>query len=273
MPELPEVKTVRRALAPRLLHRTVEEAEIVNARVIAAPCPEEFARLVKGQTIKNFLRRGKFLRLLFASGDSLVVHLRMTGCLTVEPKDAPCEKHTHAVFYLDDGNALRYEDARRFGRFWFIKKGEKDVSGMEKLGIEPFDGALNAKYLRNKSGKSKKPVKEMLLDQSVVAGIGNIYADEILFAAKIRPDRPCGALTGEELERLAAAIPERLSFFIEKNAVTFEEYSAGKGKEYRNTPHFHVYGKAGEPCPVCGAPLQRAVIGGRSSVFCPHCQR
>ena len=113
----------------------------------------------------------------------------------------------------------------------------------------------------------------MLLDQRIVAGIGNIYSDEILFAAGIRPDRPCADLTEDELERLAEVIPERLTFFVEKNAISFEEYALSKGKDYRNTPFLQVYGKGGKPCPVCGNTLHRLVLGGRSSVFCPHCQR
>ena len=113
----------------------------------------------------------------------------------------------------------------------------------------------------------------MLLDQSIVAGIGNIYSDEILFAAGIRPDRPCDTLTDGEFERLAAVIPERLNYFIGKNAISFDEYVLSKGKDYRNTPYLQVYGKGGEPCPVCGNTLQRIVIGGRSSVFCQHCQK
>lgn len=225
-----------------------------------------------GQSIAAFARRGKFLRLLFDSGDSLTVHLRMTGCLTVEPQTAPTEKHTHVILTLDDGE-LRYDDVRRLGKMWFIRCGEEDISGAKELGIEPFDGALNAAYLRGNCKNSKKPVKTTLLDQSIVAGIGNIYSDEILFAAHIRPDRLCNTLTESDFERLAAVIPERLSYFIEKNAISFEEYELSKGKDYRNTPYLRVYGKGGEPCPVCGETLQRLVLGGRSSVFCPHCQR
>ena len=141
-----------------------------------------------GQSIAAFARRGKFLRLLFDSGDSLTVHLRMTGCLTVEPQTAPTEKHTHVILTLDDGE-LRYEDVRRLGKMWFIRCGEEDISGANELGIEPFDGALNAAYLRGNCKNSKKPVKTMLLDQSIVAGIGNIYSDKILFAAHMHCQR------------------------------------------------------------------------------------
>ena len=273
MPELPEVETVRRVLAPHLLKKTITEVQVHHAQVIAAPSPEQFAESVTEQTIAAFSRRGKFLRLLFESGDHLTVHLRMTGSLTIEPQTAPVEKHTHVVLALDDGSELRYEDVRRLGKLWFARRGEEDISGTAKLGIEPFDDSLTAEYLRKKSHSSKKPVKSMLLDQSIVAGIGNIYSDEILFASGIRPDRPCSALTDGDFERLASAIPERLQFFIEKNAVSFEEYRSSKGRDYRNTPYLRVYGKGGEPCPACGNALQRLVLGGRSSVFCPHCQK
>ncbi len=272
MPELPEVETVRRVLEPRLLNKTIKEVEIHNAQVIAAPAPERFAEGVTGQKIAAFMRRGKFLRLLFEGGDRLTVHLRMTGCLTIEPHTAPSKKHTHVIFTLDDGE-LRYEDVRRLGRMWFARRGEEDISGVKELGVEPFDEELSAAYLRSNCKNSKKPAKSMLLDQSVVAGIGNIYSDEILFAAGIRPDRACSTLTDGDFEHLAAVIPERLNFFIEKNAISFEEYESSKGKDYRNTPYLRVYGKAGSPCPACGNILQRIVIGGRSSVFCPHCQK
>ncbi len=273
MPELPEVETVRRVLEPYLLKKTITGVQIHNAQVIAAPSPEQCIAGMTGQSIAAFARHGKFLRLLFESGDYLTIHLRMTGCLTVQPQTVPTEKHTHIVIALDDGNELRYQDVRRLGKLWFARHGEEDISGAKELGIEPFDSALNAVFLQDKCRNSKKPVKSMLLDQSIVAGIGNIYSDEILFAAGIRPDKPCNMLTDSDFERLAAAIPERLAFFIEKNAISFEEYALSKGKDYRNTPYLCVYGRGGEPCLVCGTTLQRLVLGGRSSVFCPHCQR
>lgn len=273
MPELPEVETVRRVLEPHLSNKKITEVRIHNAQVIASPSPEQFIAGVTGQSIAAFTRRGKYLQLLFESGDYLTIHLRMTGCLTIERQTAPTEKHTHVVIALDDGSQMRYEDVRRLGKMWFARSGEEDISGANQLGIEPFDGALNAAYLRGKCQNSRKPVKTMLLDQSIVAGIGNIYSDEILFAAHIRPDRPCNTLTDSDFERLAATIPERLNYFIEKNAMSFEEYTISKGKDYRNTPFLCVYGKGGEPCPICGETLQRIIIGGRSSVFCQNCQK
>ena len=272
MPELPEVETVRAVLAPRLTAEKITDVQIRNPQILADRTPEEFTACVKGQMITGLSRKGKFLRLQL-SGGTITVHLRMTGCLFLKPHAAPLEKHTHVSFLLEDGNELRYEDVRRFGKFWFTKNGESDTSGADNLGIEPFDRALTAQYLQKKCGSSKRAVKQALLDQSIIAGIGNIYSDEILFSAGIRPDRPCNTLSAQEFAKLAAIIPERLEFFIEKNSISFEEYLKSNGKEYRNTPFLQVYGKAGFPCPVCGGTLQRIVLAGRSSVFCPHCQQ
>ena len=219
-------------------------------------------------------RRGKFLIFRLESGERIIIHLRMTGCLLLAPADYPEEKHTHIVFLLNNGKELRFSDTRRFGRFWLLQKGEADIySGIEKSGKDPLAPGFNAEYLSARLGKRKKSIKECLLEQGVIAGIGNIYSDEILFAARIYPARPANSLTGDEWKRLASVIPERLSFFVEKNEMTPEEYLETKGQDYRNTPFLQVYGHEGEPCPVCGEFLRRIVIGGRSSIFCPHCQK
>ena len=241
--------------------------------MIAHPAAVEFGQAVAGQTIDGMGRRGKFLQILIKGGYTLVLHLRMTGCLLLTPSDYPLEKHTHVIFHLRDGRELRFIDTRRFGRFWLIRSRKDDTySSIDRLGPEPFGARLSAEYLRASLGRRKRPIKDCLLDQGVVAGIGNIYSDEILFTVKIRPDRPANSLTTEEWQRLAAAIPKRLSYFTETNATTPEEYLAGRGQDYRNTPFLQVYGREGEPCPVCGNVLHRVVIAGRSSVFCPCCQ-
>ena len=198
----------------------------------------------------------------------------MTGCLLVTPAAYPEEKHTHIIFRLNSGKELRFADTRRFGRFWLLRQGETDTyTGIEKLGAEPFDPGFSGEYLSTRLGKRKKAIKECLLEQSVIAGIGKIYSDEILFAARIHPERPANTLTKEEWNRLASVIPERLAFFIEKNETTPEEYLAAKGQDYRNTPFLQFYGHSGEPCPNCGESLCRMVIGGRSSIYCPNCQK
>lgn len=273
MPELPEVETIRRVLEPQVKGLSIERVIVSRAEVIAHPPAEKFCQALTGQTIAVIARRGKFLVLTLNSGDRIILHLRMTGCLLAAPADCPEEKHTHVVFHLSGGTELRFSDIRRFGRFWLVRAGEKDTySGIDKLGLEPFDAGLTADYLERHLGKRKKSIKECLLDQSVIAGIGNIYSDEILFAAEIHPARPAGSLTHAAWERLAAGIPERLNYFIGKNALTPEEYLQSRGQDYRNTPFLRVYGHGGEPCPKCGAVLCRMTIGGRGSVFCPACQ-
>ena len=271
MPELPEVETIRRVLLPYLKNAVIESARVDDA-AIAYPSPARFVGLVEGQRIKDIERRGKFLRFVLEKG-VMTLHLRMTGCLTLVPQGTPDPPHLRAVFFLSSGRRLNFEDVRRFGRLWFTSAGEADVSGAEKLGIEPFDGALTVEFLAEKCKNRKRTVKQLLLDQSVIAGIGNIYSDEILFSAGIRPDRTCASLEREELARLAAAIPERLEYFVEKNALDLKEHNAGKGREYRNTPFLQVYGRGGEKCVKCAEELQRIVICGRSSIFCPHCQK
>jgi len=274
MPELPEVETVRRILEPQLAGRRVETVEIRNPQIIAYPDAEQFAECLRNQTIAEMSRRGKFLTIHFAGGDRLCLHLRMTGQLLVMAADAPVEKHTHLLMSLSDGSQLRYIDVRRFGRFWYFRQGEVDsITGQAKLGPEPSDPAVTAAYLQEKLGSRKKAVKEALLDQTVVAGIGNIYADEILFTAGIYPGTKCAALTEQDWEMLAEKIPEIISWGIDANEMTPEEYLAGKGQDYRNISGLRAYGRAGQPCTVCGSTMEKVTVGGRTSCFCPNCQR
>ena len=274
MPELPEVETIKNMIGPQVQGLMVKEAVIRRPEVVARPSAGEFCTRLKGQTFGRMERRGKFLIFTLDSGCAVVLHLRMTGCLLFAPAELPEEKHTHLVFRFCGGKELRFSDTRRFGRFWLIQKGETDTySGIGKLGIEPLSPECNAEYLRMRLGKRKKAIKECLLDQRVVAGIGNIYSDEILFVAGLHPARPADSLTEEDWARLAAVLPERLSYFIEKNKTTPEEYLKTKGQDYRNTPFLQVYGRQGQACPSCGEPLRRAVIGGRGSTFCPNCQK
>ena len=274
MPELPEIETVKSVIEPQIQGLTIGNVTVNRPEVIAYPTAKAFRDLLTGQTISRMGRRGKFLTITLGSGDYIVLHLRMTGCLLLTPADFPQEKHTHIVLLLSNEKELRFSDTRRFGRFWLLQNGESDTySGIDKLGIEPLSSELTAEYLTAHFGKRKKTVKECLLDQNVVAGIGNIYSDEILFAAGIYPARPANSLKRVEWEQLAATLPERLSYFIEVNKTTPEEYLETKGPDYRNTPFLQVYGQEGKPCPKCGEILCRMVIGGRSSVYCPACQK
>lgn len=291
MPELPEVETIKRVIEPQIKGLVIEKAIVRRPEVVAHPAADAFCQLLTGQVISHMTRRGKFLTILLESGDRIILHLRMTGGLLLTPSNYPEEKHTHIVLRLKthvekerlseqdsmETNhclELRFSDMRRFGRFWLIGKDEKDTySGTHKLGIEPLTESVTSEYLHVHFGKRKKTVKECLLDQSAIAGIGNIYSDEILFAAGIYPARPAISLSAKEWETLAAVIPERISYFIETNKISPEEYLQTKGRDYRNTPFLQVYGHAGSPCPKCQETLCRMVIGGRSSVYCPACQK
>ena len=274
MPELPEVEMVKNAVAPRLCSRRIERLELPDPSVCGHPEAETFKRSAAGRTFASVARRGKFLSFLLAGGGEIVVHLRMTGVLLACERDFPEEPHTRAVFHLSGGTQLRFANMRRFGRLWLIEADEEDrFTGMAKLGAEPFDPCLTPLWLKEKLGSSRRAIKTCLLDQSVVAGIGNIYSDEILFAARIHPQRPACSLSASEWKRLVETIPRLMQFHVEHTACAPEEYLRTRGREYRNTPYLRVYGHAGEPCPNCGAKLERVVIGGRSSVFCPKCQR
>ncbi len=274
MPEMPEVETIKRVLEPQLKGLMITKVTLKRPEIAAYPDAERFCARLGGQTISHMERRGKYLMIWLESQDRIILHLRMTGCLLLAPADIPEEKHTHIIFRLSDGRELRFSDTRRFGRFWLLQKDEADTySGAGKLGIEPFDTKLTASYLYSHLGSRKKAVKGCLLDQSIIAGIGNIYADEILFAAGIYPARPANSLNLREWEKLAAVIPERLVYFIEKNEITPEEYLISKGRDYRNTPFLQIYGHEGSPCPVCETVFRRIVVGGRSSVYCPACQK
>lgn len=274
MPELPEVETVRRILEPQLRGRVVTGLDVHHPAVLAHPAPEAFRHAVRSARIGELGRRGKFLLVRLDGGAALVIHLRMTGQLLLTPPDYPMKAHTHAVFRLDNGNELRFVDTRRFGRLWLLGAEERDTfTGIHKLGPEPFDETFGAAYLERTLGKRHIAVKQALLDQAAVAGIGNIYADESLFAANLHPLRPTDSIRRAEWKRLAAAIPQVLDKAIADNAMTPEEYLAGEGAEYRNTPFFQVYGRAGQACPRCGTVLERIKIAGRGSCYCPRCQK
>ena len=204
----------------------------------------------------------------------MVVHLRMTGKLLVTPPKMIEEKHTHVIMSLSNNQQLRYIDSRSFGRFWLIKKDEEDTfTGMSKLGIEPFDPKLNADYLKSKIGKRSKPIKEMLHDQSIVAGIGNIYSDEILFYCCIYPAKLCKDLNDDEWRKLAEGIPYIMNWGLEIDKTTPERFLSERNEGYTKIELLKAYGHEGKPCPNCGTKLKRIIIYGRSSCYCSNCQR
>lgn len=273
MPELPEVETVRSVLSPQLRGRRINDVSAVRPEVLAHPTPEEFIRLVKSARFGEAGRRGKFLLFPLSGGAEIILHLRMTGSLVCAEADQPRSPHTHVIFHLDAGPELRFSDVRRFGRLWLKQAGEQDnFSGVEKLGPEPFDEIFSAEYLKQKLGARRITIKQGLLDQTVVAGVGNIYSDEALYSSKINPGRPTQDITGREWHRLAETVPLILTRAINKNRVSPKEYAAMKNGEYKYND-FAVYGREGQACACCGALIKRVKIAGRSSFSCPKCQK
>lgn len=273
MPELPEIETVRRIIGPQVIGRTIVSVSADRPKLVVHPTLEEYRKALLGLSFTGADRRGKALLLKLDHG-TLILRFGMTGQLVKVPEGFPDEKHTHLVFGLDDGSELRYIDQRMFGRTCFIRSGETDsYSGIGHMGIEPFDDALTADFLKDRVGKREMSIKEALLDQTVVTGIGNIWGDEILFRCNLCPETPCNRVPDRKWKLLAEQIPLTMEFAIEKNAVTPEEYLEGMGRKYYDIEYLQVYGRKDHPCLVCGTPVRRSALGGRSSYWCPKCQK
>lgn len=274
MPELPEIETVRRVVGPQILGCRIASVSVNRDKIVGYPDRDIFTESLKGRTFVSADRKGKGLILNLDDGSRLIIRFGMTGQLIVVPSGFPEEKHTHVDILLEDGRSLWYIDPRMFGKVWLIPAGEDDVhSGLAKLGVEPFDECVTWKFLKEKLGKRGITIKEALLDQSVIAGIGNIWSDEMLFRARICPETPCNSVSDAKWKRLAPVIPEIMNFGIEKNEITPEEYLEGKGRKYYDIDYLVAYGHEGDPCPICNSIFRKSTLGGRSSCWCPKCQK
>jgi formamidopyrimidine-DNA glycosylase len=275
MPELPEVENTVRDLKPLLVGRRVLAVQILWPRLVYGKAPEAFAVELTGRQIVNTDRRGKYLLFPLDNGRTWVVHLRMTGQLHLVPAQAEVERHVHALLDLDNGQQLRYRDARKFGRFYLVDEPESVVG---KLGPEPLSEAFTPLELFNRLQGRRTAIKTLLLDQRVVAGLGNIYADEALFVAGIDPRRPARTLTQADCNRLHTAIRQTLATAIREGGSSLggsalTNYRRPIGVQGRFQQRHQVYQLAGQPCPICGAPIERIKLAQRSTHFCPHCQR
>ncbi|MCS7220588.1 MAG: bifunctional DNA-formamidopyrimidine glycosylase/DNA-(apurinic or apyrimidinic site) lyase [Anaerolineae bacterium] len=270
MPELPEVEIYARELRAYLVGRRITDVAIWWPGAIVAPSAEVFPSAARGQQIINVTRRGKYLLMPLASGASLVIHLRMTGNLSVRPAHYPIERHTHVVLWLDDGQALHFNDPRKFGRLWLVDDAEELVG---KLGPEPLDGAFTPQELAARLRGRTASIKAALLDQTCIAGIGNIYADEALFAARIDPRRPANSLDYGNVLRLHAAIRSVLAEAIRAGGSTLRNYRPPMTGQGHFQEKFQVVRRADQPCPACGTPIVRIRLAQRSTYFCPQCQR
>jgi formamidopyrimidine-DNA glycosylase len=271
VPELPEVETVVRDLRPHLEGRQIRSL-VVGKRRLRRPWSPKWTPLLPGRTITGVHRRGKWIQIALDDDRQLLVHLGMTGQLTIQPAGAPLADHTHLVFTLGDGQHLHFRDVRRFGSATlFADAGELQrffkASG---LGPEPFE--LEAKAWRRSLGGTQRCLKACLLDQRLVAGVGNIYADESLFEARLHPARVAARLTPAQARRLHEAIVVVLNRAIARRGSSIQNYVGGSGLkgEYQN--EFRVYGRADQPCPRCRRPIQRIRLAGRSTHFCCRCQ-
>jgi len=274
VPELPEVETIVSDLRPHLLGRTILTGELLFPSIVRYPEPEEFIDSIAGARIESVGRRGKFI--LIGLGDELrlVVHLGMTGQVRLVAADSPVEKHTHVVLTLDDTRQLRYRDPRRFGRLLLGTEQELlESKTMPRLGPEPIDPGFAAGELYRRLRGRRTSLKAVLLDQGSIAGVGNIYADESLHRAGLRPDRQAGSLSRKSVQRLHDSLRESLQVAIENRGSSVDTYRDAWGEVGGQQEKLLVYGRAGEPCFTCGRPLSVIRLAGRTTVFCRRCQR
>ncbi len=281
MPELPEVETIARDLRPQLAGRRIESVHLtrdpaIRRRLVRYPNATRFIRSLRGRTIRSVERRGKYLVMpLDENGERLIVHLGMTGHLRVwEPEEAPV-KHTHFRALLDSGLELRYDDPRQFGRLLLGTQDELVAARAfpARLGPEPIHGDLTEMEFEKIVKSRRRPIKSALLDQSFLAGVGNIYADEACFRAGIRPSRWTHRLTARERRALYSAIQEVLENSIAARGSSIINYVDAFGLRGTNQEKLLVYGRSGEPCVRCGTPLQGTRLAGRGTVYCRKCQR
>lgn len=265
MPELPEVDPYVRELRPELKERAILEAQVFWSRIIVAPSVPEFVEGVRHQQFTTFRRRGKYILLGLSGGELLMIHLRMTGELHVYSPETPPDKHTHVQFQLDNQRHLHYRDQRKFGRLWLVQDTESIIG---HLGPEPLEDSFTTEILAQKIEKRKVTIKALLLDQTIVPGIVNIYADEALFRAGIHPPRSGESLSAVELERLHQALHTVLEYGIELKGSSLQNYIRLAGMQGNFQQEHQVFRKTGQPCSTCGHTIERIIVAQRSTHFC-----
>jgi formamidopyrimidine-DNA glycosylase len=284
MPELPEVETIRRQLEPELRGRRIERLEVLDPRWTRPVDPRRVERQVGGRAIVGLRRRGKYLMMELEGEVTLVMHLRMTGNLLLveegelvvaadEEAFRPVEDpYLRARFELDDGRELWFSDARRFGEAFMLPSDRVDERFSGRLGVEPFSDEFSAETIERLAAGRKAPLKSFLLDQSRIAGVGNIYADEALWRAELHPLSPAGSMRREHAEALREGVREALRVGLDGGGASIDDYLDARGRRGSMQDEFLVHRREGEPCPRDGTPIRRIVVSGRSTYFCPTCQ-
>ena len=273
MPELPEVETVRRRLAPALAGRRFVRVSIADPRLTRPLDPADVARELEGERVAVVDRRGKYLILRFDSGRALLIHLRMTGSVLTGEAAQGDDPYRRAVVALDDGSDLAYRDVRRFGTWLLLEPDEVDAYIDDRVGREPLADAYRARDLAAKLEGRRAPIKAAILDQRTVAGVGNIYADEALWRARIHPLTPAAALDLDEVKALHRGMRRALEQGIARQGSTLRDYRLPDGGSGGMQHEFKVYGRGGEPCERCGTPIDKIRVAGRGTWYCPSCQR
>ncbi|MDZ5783778.1 DNA-formamidopyrimidine glycosylase [Marinococcus luteus] len=273
MPELPEVETVRRNLEDTAVGKTVETVKVYWPNIIKRPDDHEaFSMMLGGKTIERVHRKGKFL-VIYLEDLAVVSHLRMEGRYEWSDGGGP-DKHTHVRFHFTDGTELRYRDVRKFGTMHVFNRGEEwNEKPLNQLGAEPYrDASFTADYLYARFQKTSRSIKAVLLDQSIIAGLGNIYVDEALFRAGVLPEAPAAGLEKPVIEILRKQIAEVIEEAVKQGGSTVRSYVNGDGQAGAFQLNLFVYGRKGEPCKVCSHEIERAVVAGRGTHYCPVCQ-
>ena len=270
MPELPEVETIKNYLLPRLVGHSFAGVRLFDNKILRQPSPEDFRHRLVGQTIKDIRRRGKYLIFHLSEHEKLILHLKMTGFLLLRHSSAAPEPYTRAVFHLDNDTNLYFCDQRKFGTMWLVKD-EAEVVG--RLGPESLDHSLTCEALSRLLSRHNVPIKVLLCDQNIIAGIGNMYADEALFAARIHPLRKARELSQQEVERLHEAIRQVLTAAIGHGGASVDTYRHPDGELGDAHFFFQVAHRGGEPCYNCNTLIERISLRGRGTYFCPKCQR
>jgi formamidopyrimidine-DNA glycosylase len=271
MPELPEVETTLRGIAPHVAGHRIGGVVIRNPS-LRWPVPANLADLLHAQTVRGLERRAKYLLLAFDHG-TLILHLGMSGSLRILPAGTPAGKHDHFDLLLDDGTLLRLRDPRRFGAVLWHEGDAGLHPLLRSLGPEPLQRGFDAEYLYAATRKRKTAIKQLIMDSSVVVGVGNIYANEALFRAGIRPQLAAGRLSRERCGRLTEAVKNVLRAAIRKGGSSLRDYVGSDGRQGYFQQHYFVYGRTGEPCRVCATPIRQIRQGQRSTFYCPVCQR